>query len=253
MLRYRLKAPATTHWARANKDVFVSLDVAYREAHAPLVIDGPRILVEMVREALAEAHGFRGRSLSESLHFVMPLDLEPAMKHWSMQPFEPELVEGADVLERRRPPWDDLHGAPMTTDQLTEALGATFGDWLVYNLTRPFDVRSYDGEHFFAQVESVVFMWTFWRPHQATPEQAAAALAVPLAAEHAAQEARLATFSEPLVRELLAPTSMTFAQATDVARVFVRGFDATPDEYERLLELVPHLQRELAALGLTAR
>lgn len=79
--------------------VFVSLDVDHADRYATVGFEGPAYAVGLAREHLFQAHGIDGHFIEPE---TTPLDLAVAMRSQLMANFEPELVEGREILKTTR-------------------------------------------------------------------------------------------------------------------------------------------------------
>lgn len=240
MIRYQLSWSDTT---RGPSELELWLEVEYRDQPAKLQLSGGAAMVAEVLRAFEDVRITRGRRL-DALRPMNATDLSCAMRCWAIAPFSPRLVEGEEVLSRRSPP-------SMTTDELTDSFGESFALWLLAGLSEPAPFRSYEWEILVGHLEGTLYQWSFWRPAFATVEQAARALAPPLAAELARELVRLRDLYErtPLDRRLVPPT-LRPEQAVAIASVFVRELDAAGEGYEAAKALIPRLHEQLLALGL---
>ncbi|MGN6109092.1 MAG: hypothetical protein ACTHU0_28560 [Kofleriaceae bacterium] len=246
MIRYQLSWSDTT---RGPSELSLWLEVEYRDQPALLQLSGGAAMVAEVLRAFEDAKGPRESSL-DALRPMDAIDLSSAMRCWAIEPFSPRLVEGEEVLSRRSPP-------SMTTEELTVSFGESFALKLLAGLSEPAPFRSYQWEILVGHLEGALYQWSFWRPAFATVEQAARALAPPLADELARELVRLRDLYErtPLERRLVPPTLQP-EQAVALASVFVRELDAAAEGYaadegyEAAIALVPRLHEQLLALGL---
>ncbi|WP_141593955.1 hypothetical protein [Myxococcus sp. AB056] len=246
MIRYRLMPPSTSSFARIKNELFVWLDADYQDQLGRLQFEGPAPIVAEVRRALSNAPGYRESKMNVD-GLVMPLDLRTAMGSNVMRPFQPELVEGANVLTSPSPP-------TLTTEELTVEFASRFATWVVTNLPGPVKVRSYAWEHLVRGLQGTLFEWSFWRPKYPSEEMAASALAVPLREALAHETARLKNvYERHPIDQRLVPPSLTPEEAQQVANVFVEALDTAAPGDDGAATLIVRLHEQLLALGLMSR
>ncbi len=246
MFRYRLTTPPTSPFARFKKDILVWLEVEYRDQLARLQFEGPAPLVKEVRSSLAGAPGYRGSEVDVDSP-LMALDLYAAMSSDRMRPFEPALIAGEQVLDHSSPP-------TLTTEELTHSFASRFARWLITSLPGPAPVQSYDWELLVGALQGTRFEWSFWRPKQASREEAAHALAGPLRESLTHESARLKeTYESRPVAQRLVPPSLTPEEAQEVATVFVEALDTSAPGEDGAAALIVQLHEKLLALGLMSR
>lgn len=155
------------------------------------------------------------------------------------------LVEGEEVLSRVSP-------SSKTTEELTESLADLLAGLLVAGLPRSIVPGSYEWEVFVATLSGVFFEWSFWRPKQASAQEAAAALAGPLAEALAKELVRLRdTYETVPLEERLVTAAPRAHEVRTIARVFVEELDSSPRGYEATIALIPRLQAKLRELQRT--
>jgi len=80
---------------RPNDEAFVFIDSTDPTQDAPIQYEGPERLVEEIKSHLIGSYGERGRIIGDQ---TSGYDLNNAMHNWTMAPFDPELVEGLELL-----------------------------------------------------------------------------------------------------------------------------------------------------------
>ena len=80
---------------RPNEEAFVYLDLTDATQDAEIQYEGPEQLVNEIKSHLIGSYGERGRIISDQ---TSGYDLNNAMHNWTMAPFDPELVEGRELL-----------------------------------------------------------------------------------------------------------------------------------------------------------
>jgi hypothetical protein len=87
-LKYKLRI--------GGKDFFVSLDVEELQQSAPIIYEGASLGCDYIRSILRNQTGAFGHLISNATN---PIDLYAAMMSADMQRFNPELVEGSELVE----------------------------------------------------------------------------------------------------------------------------------------------------------
>ncbi|QDE84153.1 MULTISPECIES: hypothetical protein [Myxococcus] len=246
MFRYRLVIPSSSPSVSAQDEIVVSLNAEYKDQFVPLQFEGPAASIEVVHRAIVDARGYKKRELNLKAK-LMPVDLVAAMSSAHMQPFQPQLIEGEDILSRRSPP-------NQSTEELTRSFGSQFAGWLVVDLPGPVQPSSYEWEILMTSLNETLFEWSFWRPKHESQEQAARALVGPLSEGLAHETMRLRHVyeSRPVARRLV-PPALTPEQAHEVASVFVEAFDTAGPGDDGAAALIVRLHEKLNALGLMSR
>jgi len=96
MIRFRLHTPQEFRLVgRPVEEAFVYLATTNPHVDVPICFEGPQQLVREIRENLIGSYGERGRRIEES---TSGYDLNNAMHGMTMAAFEPEFVEGVEIL-----------------------------------------------------------------------------------------------------------------------------------------------------------
>lgn len=98
MIKWKLKAAA--EWrlvGRPVEEAYVFLDTDNPDSDAQIQYEGPDQLVLEIKSQLIGSYGMRGRVIEE---WTTARDLNNSMHQWIMAPFEPELVEGLEILQQ---------------------------------------------------------------------------------------------------------------------------------------------------------
>lgn len=101
MIKYRLQASKEFRLkGRPIEQAFVFLDVSDPTENAEICYEGPKQLIKEIKLNLIGSYGERGRIIGD---YTTAYDLNNAMSQWIMAPFDPELVEGLDLLKGGQP------------------------------------------------------------------------------------------------------------------------------------------------------
>jgi hypothetical protein len=236
MIRYTFKQPGRA--ANPTEGV-VSLDAKYGDQLECLQVDAPSELAARILDALCLVLDDWDGDLDDP---TTPDALAAAMGTSELAPFEPMLIEGAEVLSRRQPPLS-------TPDQLTESLPRHFARHLLGSLTPTLDPMSYQGGILYGDLGERLWEWAHWRPSRATADEAAEVLAarLPKAIEEQARVLQEFISNRPRESRLIG-TSISPAEAIALARAIVAAYDAA--QLNDPLSLAHDLWTRIASLGL---
>lgn len=237
MIRYRLLAPPQpgSQPDRPHRQAIVSLDSDYCDARAPIQVKGSSRTCGEVLQALLSSYGAGGSPLEE---VMTPEDLAVAMASPMLRRFQPELMEGQEVLLRRRPP----QGTP---EQITTKVAVHLSRLTVDYLPAIDDLSSYPGRIMLSCVVELLFVWSYWRPAQVDVEQAVETLTPRLEEELRARfEERRRSPEQP---RHLAATSLATEQVRGLSRTLIEAVDsADPTDP---IALVAALRSRIGKLG----
>ncbi|MEM9691037.1 MAG: hypothetical protein AAGA56_00700 [Myxococcota bacterium] len=90
MIAYRL-------YCSPSLPVIVRLDVEEPDDYGKLIFEGQRDAVASIRQAVASAGGVAGHNLG---YETTPADLGMAMRGGELARYQPQLLEGQDILDR---------------------------------------------------------------------------------------------------------------------------------------------------------
>lgn len=97
MIKYKLKASAQFRLVgRPVEEAFVYLPTTNPNIDIEICYEGPEQLIKEIKFDLIGSYGERGRTISEE---TTAYDLNSAMHGQYMAQFEPELVEGREILQ----------------------------------------------------------------------------------------------------------------------------------------------------------
>jgi len=97
MIKYKLKpVPKFRLQGRPVEEAFVYLPTTNPNVDIEICYEGPEQLIKEIQFDLIGSYGERGRTISEA---TTAYDLNAAMHGQYMAPFEPELVEGREILQ----------------------------------------------------------------------------------------------------------------------------------------------------------
>jgi hypothetical protein len=211
------------------------------DERALVQIEGDSLLTKMVRMALESAPGFRGSPLQER---TTPVDLSIAMSSSQMRRFEPELLEGKEVLQRRKPP-------SLTQEGLTSSIASMWAHLLVHYLPELDESGAYVLEQAYGILKELIFLASYWRSGHASSIVAAESI-VPRLLSAVRDEASQWRDAEDVRRKRpLVTASLEPLQALEVAQVLVDTLDAGP--VSDIPALTATLRSRVAALGLGGR
>lgn len=101
MLRYKIKSPPPKYPYDGWKpdEAFVILPTDDPDGDAQLEFEGHSHVIMLAREVLLSSSGINGHAIRE---WTTPLDLNVAMHGRRMKEFEPELIEGHEIVGASR-------------------------------------------------------------------------------------------------------------------------------------------------------
>src|SRR5262245_46973792 len=96
MMKFKLTVPPQSKGGRPQV-VIVSLNVRSKDDHSTIEYEGNSDAVEIAQGALSSSHGLWGYLIRDQ---ASPGDLMAAMNGQYMEDFAPELIEGAELLQK---------------------------------------------------------------------------------------------------------------------------------------------------------
>jgi len=196
MIVYRLHRQADSGAGEAQ--VTLRLPSRYRDEPALLTLEGDPSFIEWLK---LDGVGGRHAVTTPAGLRVTPQQLAASLAEIPFTEYRPELVEGADVLARRRPPDGTL--AELTNDVVTRAAAviARCGD-----IARMGD--GMDLINVLSSLDRLAFLWTHWRQRGGDPTHPAfrASIVTALAREGIAlDEGMVSNLLELLATQLPRP------------------------------------------------
>lgn len=97
MIKFRLFTPREFRLTEMSvEEAFVFLPTTNPHVDVPICFEGPEKLLKEIKENLFQSYGERGRHINEE---TSAYDLNNAMHQGPMACFDPEWVEGRDLLQ----------------------------------------------------------------------------------------------------------------------------------------------------------